>query len=540
MRMEDGGRFMARLRRVDPLDAGTGLLVAALVVLALMTFRDYGVSNDEEVQHRYGELIVAYYASGLVDRTLFGFRNLYLYGGLFDIIAVLLARALPFDPVDIRHVLSALTGIGGVAATWATARAIAGPRAGLIAALALALWGPWYGGMFNHTKDIPFAAAMIAATYFLCRAVRDLPHPRARDILGYGLMLGAALGLRAMGLLAVIYAFAAIALEAARRAEDRSAAWVFVTRSITAFLPAFALGYFMMLAAWPWASLDPLNPLRAIFAFAHFHYEIRTIIAGAVYTMADVPRWYVPLYLVIKLPLIVLVGAAIAMSAALQCFIRPRRLKVPQWETAFVAFAALFPLLCQVVARGPAFTGLRHFLYLAPPLAVLTGIGFDALFAWAAAWDRRAVFAGVVALSAVFLWQASQLARLHPYEYISYNALVGGIAGADRRYAMDYWVNIMPEAVRGLEAYLARTAADAPAQVYTVGVCGERFAFEKYASPRLKWTPGWLEADFFIAPTHMNCDRLVLGKTVVAIERLGVLIGVVKDRRGFVQHELVR
>lgn len=531
---------MARLRRVDPLDASAGMLVAALVVLALTTFRDYGVSNDEEVQHRYGELIVAYYASGLVDRTLFGFRNLYLYGGLFDIIAVLLARVFPFDPVDIRHVLSALTGIGGVTATWATARAIAGPRAGLIAALALALWGPWYGGMFNHTKDIPLAAAMIAATYFLCRAVRDLPDPRTRDILGYGLTLGAALGLRAMGLLAVIYAFAAIAIEAARRAEDCSGTWAFVTRSVTAFLPAFALGYFMMLAAWPWASLDPLNPLRAIFAFAHFHYEIRTIVAGAVYTMADVPRWYVPLYLVIKLPLIVLLGAAIAMSAALQCFIRPRRLKVPQWETAFVAFAALFPLLCQVVARGPAFTGLRHFLYLAPPLAVLTGVGFDALFAWAAAWDRRVVLAGVAALSAVFLWQASLLARLHPYEYISYNALVGGVAGADRRYAMDYWVNIMPEAVRGLEAYLVRTAPDTPARVYTVGVCGERFAFEKYASPRLKWTPGWLEADFFIAPTHMNCDRLVLGKTVVAIERLGVLIGVVKDRRGFVQHELVR
>jgi hypothetical protein len=540
MRVASGERFIARLWRVEPSDACAGLLIVALVILALTTFGDYAVSNDEEVQHRYGELIVAYYASGLTDRTLFGFKNLYLYGGLFDIIAVLLARVLPFDVIDIRHVLSALMGIGGVGATWATARAIAGPRAGLIAALALALWGPWYGGMFNHTKDIPFAAAMIAATYFLCCAARDLPHPRPRDLFGYGVMLGAALGLRAMGLLAVVYAFVAIALEAARRADDRHAARLFVVSSVAAFLPAFALGYLIMLAAWPWASLDLLNPLRAIFAFAHFHYEIRTVIAGAVYTMADVPRWYVPLYLLIKLPLIVLIGAAVAMLVALRCFLRPRPLKVPHWETTFVAFAALFPLLCQVSARGPAFTGLRHFLYLAPPLAVLTGIGFDALLAWAALWDRRAISFGLAALSAIFLWQASLLMRLHPYQYIFYNALVGGVAGADRRYAMDYWVNIMPEAVRGLEAYLARTASDATARPYTVGVCGERFAFEKYASPRLKWTPGWLEADFFIAPTHMNCDRLVLGKTVVAIERLGVVIGVVKDRRGFVQHELSR
>ena len=55
---------------------------------------------------------------------------------------------------------------------------IAGPRAGALAALALAVCGVWYGGMFNHTKDVPFAAAMIGASYFLLRAVRELPRPR--------------------------------------------------------------------------------------------------------------------------------------------------------------------------------------------------------------------------------------------------------------------------------------------------------------------------------------------------------------------------
>jgi hypothetical protein len=38
--------------------------MAALIVIALLTFRDYAISNDEGVQHRYGELILSYYASG--------------------------------------------------------------------------------------------------------------------------------------------------------------------------------------------------------------------------------------------------------------------------------------------------------------------------------------------------------------------------------------------------------------------------------------------------------------------------------------------
>jgi hypothetical protein len=35
---------------------------------------------------------------------------------------------------------------------------------------------------------------------------------------------------------------------------------------------------------------------------------------------------------------------------------------------------ALFPVTCQVVDHGPAFTGLRHFLFVVPLFAVLAGI----------------------------------------------------------------------------------------------------------------------------------------------------------------------
>ena len=161
------------------------LLFAALLWLLLLTFHDYSISNDEEVQHRYGEMILAYFNSGFVDRSLFSFGNLYLYGGLFDILAVLLGYVLPADIFTVRHVLCAVIGLGGIIAAWATARLIAGPRAGALAALALAVCGAWYGPMFNHTKDIPFAAAMIGATYFLLRASRDLPRPRLSGLMNH-------------------------------------------------------------------------------------------------------------------------------------------------------------------------------------------------------------------------------------------------------------------------------------------------------------------------------------------------------------------
>src|ERR1700731_4472573 len=104
------------IARIDAYDIATVVLIAALVVLALCTFKDYAISNDESVQHHYGELIIAYYASGLTAQDVFSFQNLYLYGGLFDIAAILLSHLIPIDPYDLRHILCALIGIGGVGA----------------------------------------------------------------------------------------------------------------------------------------------------------------------------------------------------------------------------------------------------------------------------------------------------------------------------------------------------------------------------------------------------------------------------------------
>lgn len=516
------------------------ILLAGLVVLVLLTFRDYGISNDEEVQHRYGELIVAYYTSGFSERALFDYKNLYLYGGLFDVIAVLLAKILPLDVYALRHLLSALIGVAGIGAAAAVARMIAGARAGLITALALATCGPWFGAMFNHTKDIPFAAAMIGATYFLLRASRNFPNARWGDVLGFGLMLGAATGLRAMGMLLIGYAGIAVLLVAPWRSPGGiRATALFVLHSGLRLLPAFVLGYLVTIAAWPWAAQAPLNPLRAIFSFAHFHYEIRTIVAGAIYKMADVPWWYVPYYLAIKSPLFILIGAGFALGFAVWRGVRDtesagrRRIDI-----AFVAFIAMFPVVCEAVTEGPAFTGMRHFLFVMPPLAVLSGIGFDAVLESLDEW-RALRMATLAVLIAALTLNASLLVRLHPYEYMFYNRLVGGLQGAERRYEMDYWVNMMPEAVEALESYL-NLSQEKSQRTYTVGVCGETFSFENYADKRLRASGGWLEADFYIAPTHMNCDKLVDGRVIAKIERLGVTIGVVKDRRGFTQKALGR
>jgi Dolichyl-phosphate-mannose-protein mannosyltransferase len=549
-------QIKARIERADRYDAVAAALFTALIVLVAFTFRDYGISNDEEVQQRYAELIVAYYRSGLVDQSVFHFRNLYLYGGLFDLVALGLQSVLPLEPYAVRHLLTALCGIGGILAVWATARAIGGSRAALLGALAIALCGTWYGAMFNHTKDIPFAAAMIGTVYVLVRIGRELPRPRWHWVVAFGLLVGCALGIRVLGMLALFYAAFVVLIHAPIfrsatlfdirsffQGETWRATIAFFARSALRLLPALVIAYVIMVASWPWAALAPFNPLRAMTAFADFHYQIKTMVDGHVYYMADVPRWYIPTYMAIKLTLLLLIGAALALALA----VWPRGegpVAGTPWkkEIALVALAAFFPLVCDVAAGGPAFTGMRHFLFTVPPIAVLAGLGLHGLLARVQA-RRPMVAAFALTLVVVDLgWSASTLYRLHPDEYLYFNPLVGGLAGASRRYDTDYWVNIMPEAVTDLEHFLDRTetgvAKTGPRHRYLVAVCGERLPFEKEADARLQWTRDASRAEFFIAPTHMNCDRALEGKVVATIERMGVLIGVVKDRRAVIRRSV--
>jgi hypothetical protein len=535
--------WAARVAAADRYDLATAALFAVLIVIIGVTFRDYAISNDEEVQQHYGALIVAYYASGFVDQQLFHFRDLYLYGGLFDVLAVGLEKILPLDIYDVRHLLSALIGVGGIAAVWAAARAIGGSRAGFFAAAALTACGVWYGAMFAHTKDIPFAAAMTGALYCLLLLGRELPKPRWQLVMWFGVLTGCALGIRVLALFVIGYAgFVVLAGAMVDAHGDWRNRLTFVGRSTYALLPAFLIAYVIMVAAWPWAGLAPLNPFRAIYAFDNYHYPISTILDGRVYRMAEIPRWYVPTYIGIKLTLVLLVGAGLGLVLA--AFTLTGSQPVDQrrrGETALVAVAALVPLICDVVANAPGDTGMRHFLFTVPPIAVLAGLGLDAALRSLAAFHSLAGKAGVAIVLAAISCNVATLYRLHPDEYLFFNPLVGGLEGASRRYATDYWVNIMPEAVGDLKKYLDRSGRSqtaGPSRHYAVAVCGERLPFEKTADARLQYTRDWRHADFFIAPTHMNCDRALDGRIIATVERLGVLIGVVKDRRALVEADV--
>ncbi|HEX3501063.1 MAG TPA: glycosyltransferase family 39 protein, partial [Stellaceae bacterium] len=160
---------------------------------------------DEDVHFYYGFKVLDFYRSLGQDRSYLDFMNLYTYGAAFDLLTAALSRISPLGAWETRHLVDALIGICGIVGTWRVGRLLAGPRAGLLAALLLALTPSYYGHMFNNPKDIPFAVALIWSLYYTLRLLPDLPRPPMATVLKLGIAVGLAIGVRVGGLLSLCY-----------------------------------------------------------------------------------------------------------------------------------------------------------------------------------------------------------------------------------------------------------------------------------------------------------------------------------------------
>src|SRR5215831_16096159 len=153
-------------RIVDRLAIG---VLGAVAIVALLTFRDYGLSWDDYAHSEYGDLLLQFYASGFHDQRALSWVNLYYYGGGFDLLAALAAKVLPLSLFETRRLVGAAVGIVGLFVTWRIGRRAGGAPAGMVALVLLAACPLYYGHMFMNSKDSPFAVAM---AIFLLGAVR--------------------------------------------------------------------------------------------------------------------------------------------------------------------------------------------------------------------------------------------------------------------------------------------------------------------------------------------------------------------------------
>jgi hypothetical protein len=108
------------------------------------------------------------------------------------------------------------------------------------------------------------------------------------------------------------------------------------------------------------------------------------------------------------------------------------------------------PIVLAMVMRPNIYDGLRHFLFLLPGIALLAGYGAACLIRLVQRTNLRLLLA--IGLVIVLSQSLVPIIRLHPYQYCYFNALTGGLRGAEDRYETDYWVTSYREAAEWVNA----------------------------------------------------------------------------------------
>lgn len=507
-------------------------LCAVVAVIIALTFQVPGLAWDDHYQSRYGDLILDHIASGFTDPGVFEYGNMAYYGGLFDATAQLLVRVLPFEDYQTRHLLTAATGWLGLIGAWRFARELGGAGAGLLVLVLLTATPSYIGHMYINAKDIPFAAGYIWTLYFAARAAPELPKVSPRLALTLGVVLGATLGVRIGGVLLVGYlGLLVIQHYAWRGARSRiqngveEIAALAQTVLIVA-MPAFALAFVL----WPAAWANPLLvAIEAVKATADFRFEIDVLLNGVMYPSTTLPLHYVPTYMAVKLPEIVVIGFLFSLPVMLRLWGQAIVAGERRWGFGATALmlGLWFPPIYAMVAGSVHYDEIRHFLFILPPLCVVTALGLTEVGRWL--FQHGTKWWGIV-VALLFIGVGVSVMRtvtLFPYSYVAYNVFVGEVEGAAGRYEMDYWAVSYKEAAQGLSALMITDT-----EPYTVYVCGPQPSARPFLDQRARVVGTLQDADFFIAFTRANCDQRIIAPNVVDVVKNSARLSVVKDLRG--------
>lgn len=430
--------------------------ISATILMLLMAWIsfDYNITWDEPNHNTFAKDVLKYYTSGGSDTTMFDFTdknhrdyhtNVY-YGMSIDVFSAAVNEVIgASNEFATRHFFNALVGFFCILFAALTVRLFAGWLPALITLLALVCSPSFFGHCFNNPKDIPFAAGYIMAIYYLLRMLKELPNPRHQTKIMLAIAIGFSISIRAGGLLLLFYlALAALMqlllVSSTNKNTDKGKLF---TKYFKLFGIVALFGYLLGILMWPYALRQPLTgAIKALKEFEKFSYlTYYELFEG---TRQFIKPWYYePKLIMITAPLTVLGG--FVLGTLLGWF---KQSKQNLLLLSLLFFMTLFPAVYAIYKGSYVYNGWRHFIFIYPSLAAIAMIGWAKLASLIR--NTKASLAVLMLVAVTFVKPGIWSILNHPYQYMYFNEIVGGVKGAAGEYELDYWNQTPREAFKWL------------------------------------------------------------------------------------------
>ena len=263
-----------------------------------------------------------------------------------------------------------------------------------------------------------------------------------------------------------------------------------------------------MAATWPYLAHGFFSRfVELLHAASSFPWTGQFLFNGHFVSATDLPWTYLPLWLLVSTPLFILFFL-IALPFVVN--------KPPQNRLlVFFLLALGLNLLLVFALRPVVYLGMRHFLYLLPILALLAALSATEFLL---SVRKRGAFWGISLLVlANMVMVASHMVRLHPYEYVYFNELTGGLPGANGKYEIEDRGTSAKEAVEWLRA----NRWTDPKKTYLVSSFQDPFSVIYYLPPNVKYEDSPDKADYLVI-LPFNGKHQLKNNLIYSVTREGV------------------
>lgn len=416
------------------------LLTLAYLSINLLTLNDYGVTWDYSYHFNAG---LFHLGLPISDPSFIMGPSPPLSDTIPTISSLLFSKSLKLFPWDAAYNLySVILGSLGVGILYFVIRELFSWKAGLLAAITLALLPRYFGHLHNNMKDIPQAVLFTLGIWTVWRLLSKQTIQRLLiAVIAFALSFNSKVNAIFIPLITIIY----LAVTRYFSMVNRTLRYMKISPLIFVYFILAPLGAYLL---WSLFWNDPIGRLLE----ARHSYTTSTTnmpilyFGNTVYSGKNVPAHFPLGILAATTPVVVsiffLIGCIILLS--------PKFITKP--STIFLLVWFFLPLARYLKPQMIVIDDVRHFMEALFPFAAVAGIGMHeslrTMRRFIAQYTPMNNLSFPLIITTLYIFYlAFQLVSYHPFETSYFSETVGGIKGAYHKFDIEFWASAYKNAL---------------------------------------------------------------------------------------------